>query len=120
MDEVNCVEVNGLATAADHSSRNIFSCIQSQLMQVQTHAGQHLEKSHLLLCDLIDQSRTGGIALRPLAVIYEMKWTALQSGFTVLIGLLKTSVPTLKRTRHGCALDLKLHPGAGRQRSLLR
>lgn len=77
MVEVTCVDVTDLTAAADHSSWNIFSRVQSQLMQVQTHAGQHLEKSHLLLCDLIDQSRTRGIALRPSAVIDEMKWTAL-------------------------------------------
>lgn len=81
-----------LATTADHAG---WTYIQAELLQVQAHTGQHLEQSHLLLSGLVDQGWTGWIALWPLAAIDEMKGTALQSGFAVLISLLKTSVPAL-------------------------
>lgn len=83
VNEVNCVDENttianaNLATTADHAGRNISAYIQAELLQVQAHTGQHLEQSHFLLRGLVNQCWTGWVALWPLAVIDEMKGTAL-------------------------------------------
>lgn len=83
VDELSCVDENttaanaNLATTADHPGWNISAYIQAKLLQVQAHTGQHLEQSHFLLCGLVNQGWTGWIALWPLAVINEMKGTAL-------------------------------------------
>lgn len=106
-----------LATIADHAGWNIPAYIQAELLQVQAHTGQHLEQSHLLLCGLVNQGWTSWIALWPLTVIDEMKGTALQSSFAVLIGLLKTFVPALQSTGKWRPLDLEIHPITERQKN---
>lgn len=86
-----------LLTAAAHDAGSVAVAprVQAQLVQVQAHAGQHLEQGELLLGGLVHQSGAGGVALGPVAVVHQVEGATLSWG--LFAGLLQTLVPALER-----------------------
>lgn len=89
-----------LLTAAAHDAggRPVAPGVQAQLVQVQAHAGEHLEQGELLLGGLVHKSRAGGVALGPVAVIHQVEGATFGWSLGVFVGLLQIFVPALERT----------------------
>lgn len=87
--------------------------IQSQPLEVESHGDQHLEQGEFLLGGLVHQGWAGGVALRHLAGVQQVKRTP-SGGGPVVARRIQTPVPALQGPWQGGASHLETHPVAMR------
>ena len=112
-----CVRVYGpLAAAAEHAQQlaGVHALLLGHLLHIKAHVHKELNDIHLLSCELVSDSRAGGVAVRPRAAVNQMHRASFGWSF-VVPAVVEAAVPAVQRSGQRGAFNLNVRPVAKTQ-----